>query len=757
LTRIGRDFRAPLQAAARSLKRAGVTVAAVRVRPPSLGRRGRRPQARPLPESEYRTDLQGLRAVAVLLVALDHAGVSFLKGGYVGVDVFFVLSGFLITGLLLAGASKRGYVSLVDFYARRARRILPAAALTLVVTTVVADQLLNYVRAKQVAWDSFWAGLFAANIHFAHQQTDYFARGQPPSSVLHYWSLAVEEQFYLVWPALLSLVLFGTLLGGRSRAARRRGSNAPVVDGRAARRLLVVIVLGAVASLIWSIHSTNVEPAAAYFSPFARAWELALGSALALGTARLKDVPAAVKSGVGWLGLLAIGVAAVVFSATTPFPGSAALLPTVGAALVIAAGMGRQQRLGVGRLLAVAPMRYIGDRSYAFYLWHWPPLVIALVYEGHELEVGVKLLLLLGAFLLSVVTYRLFENPIRRARWSVPASALLIPSSVAAVILVALLTVSSINAKASRLEGTRGVVSEAIPNLQQAPDIVKSPPLATVVAAVKAASRGAKLPAGLTPPVSDLVKDAYQFPSGCVPAADTQTTSDICHLGDDSATKSIVLFGDSHAQMWMPTILAMAQSDAWVVIPLVKSGCVPSAWIGKGYIGTPKATLGQCHAWYRWAVQQAKTLKPDVTLMTGCCATAPGATAVATRAAFASLAAAMKGVSKNVMVIADDEGTGSKQPVDCLLARNATMKTCLARQTNVTYAFNDGLVKFAKTRGFDVLKTRGWFCYQFQCPMVVGHTIVYRDTGHITQAYAVELAAPFRGAFRRCIFGACPA
>jgi peptidoglycan/LPS O-acetylase OafA/YrhL len=428
LTRIGRDFRAPLQAAARSLKRAGVTVAAVRVRPPSLGRRGRRPQARPLPESEYRTDLQGLRAVAVLLVALDHAGVSFLRGGYVGVDVFFVLSGFLITGLLLAGASKRGYVSLVDFYARRARRILPAAALTLVVTTVVADQLLNYVRAKQVAWDSFWAGLFAANIHFAHQQTDYFARGQPPSSVLHYWSLAVEEQFYLVWPALLSLVLFGTLLGGRSRAARRRGSNAPVVDGRAARRLLVVIVLGAVASLIWSIHSTNVEPAAAYFSPFARAWELALGSALALGTARLKDVPAAVKSGVGWLGLLAIGVAAVVFSATTPFPGSAALLPTLGAALVIAAGMGRQQRLGVGRLLAVAPMRYIGDRSYAFYLWHWPPLVIALVYEGHELEVGVKLLLLLGAFLLSVVTYRLFENPIRRARWSVPASALLIPA-----------------------------------------------------------------------------------------------------------------------------------------------------------------------------------------------------------------------------------------------------------------------------------------------------------------------------------------
>jgi peptidoglycan/LPS O-acetylase OafA/YrhL len=168
----------------------------------------------------HRDDIQGLRAVAVLLVVLDHAGVSFLRGGYVGVDVFFVLSGFLITGILLAGAGKHGHVSFVDFYIRRARRILPAAALTLVATIVAAYYLLNYVRAKEAVWDSFWAAFFAANIRFAHEGTDYFAQGQPPSPVQHYWSLAVEEQFYLVWPALLSLTLFGVMRLRRSRAHR---------------------------------------------------------------------------------------------------------------------------------------------------------------------------------------------------------------------------------------------------------------------------------------------------------------------------------------------------------------------------------------------------------------------------------------------------------------------------------------------------------------------------------------------------------
>jgi peptidoglycan/LPS O-acetylase OafA/YrhL len=711
---------------------------------------------RPLGESHYRHDLQGLRAVAVLLVALDHAGVSFLRGGFVGVDVFFVLSGFLITGLLLGGASKRGYVSLLDFYSRRARRILPAAALTLVATMIAANYLLNYVRAKEVVWDSVWSGLFAANIRFAQQGTDYFARGQPPSAVQHYWSLAVEEQFYLVWPALVSVALFGLVVGGRARRRRLATTQAPLVTGSAKRRLLGVTLIAATASLAWSIYYTGVVPTAAYFSPFTRAWELAIGAALALGTLRISRAPRVLRVLLGWSGLLAIALAAVTFSGTTPFPGYAALLPTLGAGLVIAAGTGNQRsRLFASRALAVAPLRYVGDRSYAFYLWHWPVLTITVLYEGHDLGVGMKLLLLLGAFLVSIVSYRFFENPIRRARWSAPTSALLVPVSVAAVIVVSLLTLSSINAKIAHVEGASAAVAPARSLLPQAPHVAKSAVLPGVVVAVKAARRGAKLPAGLTPPPSGLLAEAYKFPDGCVPASDDQTTTDLCHLGDTTAAKTIVVFGDSHAQMWMPTILAMAQADAWVVIPIVKSGCVPSVWTGKGFANTSGATRVACHAWYRWAVGQAKSLHPDVTLIGGCCGGDCCSTATATKTAFSSLATTMKAASKNVIVLADDDGI-SKQPVDCLLASGATMKSCTTTATAARYALNDDLARLAKLRRFSLLKTRGWFCYQSQCPMVVGHTIVYRDTGHITQAYARQLAAPFRAAFRRCIFDACP-
>src|SRR5919202_6242537 len=189
----------------------------------------------------HRDDIQGLRAVAVLLVALAHAGVPGFRGGYVGVDVFFVVSGFLITGMLLAEAETQGSISVRRFYARRVRRIVPAAAVTLVVTDIVAHHLLNFVRAREVAWDSVWASAFAANVDFARHGTDYFAQAQPPSPLLHFWSLSVEEQFYVVWPSLLALVLCGPVL----RRPRRR------------RALLAVVALAGFASLAWSIESTR--------------------------------------------------------------------------------------------------------------------------------------------------------------------------------------------------------------------------------------------------------------------------------------------------------------------------------------------------------------------------------------------------------------------------------------------------------------------------------------------------------------------
>ena len=402
-------------------------------------------------------------------------------------------------------------------------------------------------------------------------------------------------------------------------------------------------------------------------------------------------------------------------------------------------------------------MRYVGDRSYAFYLWHWPVLIIAVEYEGHELAVGVKLLLVVAAFLLSIITYRLFENPIRRARWSTARSAMLIPASAVAVIVATMVTLTVINAKILPLEkASAAAASATTKSLQTGEKVPRSRSLPAVVAAVKAARRGGKIPPILTPPVSGLLKDIYEFPDGCTTAGDPATTSNICRLGDASSAKSIVIFGDSHAQMWMPTLLTMAERDGWTVIPLVKSACHPNGWTGSGYPGTPSDLIRACHAWYQWAVDQAKGLRPDVTLITGCCpAPVPSGLGTTATRAFTSLAKTMKRFSASVVVMADGEGV-TKEPVDCLLARNATMKTCTTTRPANIFAFNDNVGKVARVNKFGFLNTRGWFCYQNQCPMVVAGTIVYRDKGHITKTYALRLSEPFRTAFRHCILDACP-
>jgi peptidoglycan/LPS O-acetylase OafA/YrhL len=683
--------------------------------------------------------------VAVVLVMLDHAGVARIAGGYVGVDVFFVLSGFLITGLLLGAAHEHGRISLLEFYGRRARRILPAAVLTLVATTIAAYEFLNYVRARSIAWDSLWAALFAANIHFARAGANYFAAGQPPSPIQHYWSLAVEEQFYLVWPAVLALTLFGR------RVFTRRGR---VAAGAVPRRVLLVVCVAGAASFAWSIHSTSASPVSAYYSPFTRAWELALGAALAVAHAWGFRLP--LRALAGWAGAALIAVAAVTLSGATPYPGYAALLPAVGAALIIAGEFGGRPRHGVGRLLALRAARYIGDRSYALYLWHWPVLVLAALYERRQLGVAVNLVLLLAALLLSIVSYRLVENPIRRARWSARLSAALAPVAVSAAVGVALLTVSALDSRiAPTDQASAAVAAGSTANVALATGVPKATTLPAVVAAVNTALTGAAVPTDLTPPLSHLLDDAYQFPDGCDPTTQDPTTQPICHLGDVKSTNTIVVFGDSHAEMWMPAILAMAHADAWNVVPLVRKGCEVPTWVGAGYPIDTAATVSVCHVWYRWALQRAERLRPDAVLIAGCCSGDSGAIAKTMRDTYSATAAALKRFARNVVLIEDEEGT-VEQPVDCLLASGATLRSCMTTQTSTALAFNDGLAHLAKAKRVGFLKTRGWFCYRNRCPMVVGKTVVYRDAGHITPEYALALTAPFRTAFRQCLFASCP-
>jgi peptidoglycan/LPS O-acetylase OafA/YrhL len=694
-----------------------------------------------------------------------------LKGGFVGVDVFFVLSGFLITGLLLSGTAT-SQTSLVDFYARRARRILPAATLTLIATDVVAYRLLNVVRAKQIMQDSISAALFTANIHFARLGTDYFAQSQPPSPVQHFWSLAVEEQFYLVWPTV-ALVALGLGLHRQTRQylghrLARLGivlrTPSSVITEKAIRRLLILVIVIALASLGWSIYDTKTLPTSAYFSTFTRAWELALGAALAIGAPRLMRLSAGSRMLAGWLGLLGIGVAAVAFSSSTPFPGYAALLPTVGAVLVIGAGIATSElRTGAARLLSLKPLRYVGDRSYTFYLWHWPVLIIAAQYAGHQLSVGTNLLLLVGAFLLSIVTYGLFEHPIRQMKWSSSASALVLwPVSIVAAIVTAGLLLSSAENTETRMavaalppesvvvggqqqaaeNATTAKTSEAQSNVAVAA-ATAGHALPAVVSAVEEAQRGVSVPTALSPSPAELLNDHYTYPAGCA-ANEGQTSSNICHLGDTSGRKTIVVFGDSHAEMWMPDILSMAQQDGWVVLPIGKSGCLPSTW-------TNSEGSAECRTWYKWAVSHAEAVHPGVTLITGAYSMDGSAAArTAAISAIGLLSTTMKRFSKSVVVINDPPGQ-SKEPVDCLLAQHATMRSCSSMQTPGQVSSSAEMATIARSDGVGFIDTTGWFCFRGVCPMVINRQITHRDQTHVTQTYAQELAKPFRAAFRQAI------
>jgi len=346
---------------------------------------------------QFRPDIEGLRAVAVGLVLLFHAYRQPFSGGFVGVDVFFVISGFLITSLLLREQTKTGRISIAGFYARRVRRILPASTLVVVATVFATYYLLAFIAGKQAAADAKWTAIFAANIHFGLLGTDYLGSQLPPSPLQHMWSLGVEEQFYVLWPGLFLLMVL-IVRGPRHRAA-------------------MAGVLGAIiaTSLAWSVVETMSNATWAYFSPLTRAWELALGALVALLAPVISKLPQAFSEFIAVAGVIGIVISAVLFTQTTPYPGSAVALPVVSSAALIAAGC-ISSRTIVGRALSMRPMQWVGARSYSLYLWHWPVLILAQQYTEHDLGGWQSTALLALAVAASALSYSFLENPVRRAR-----------------------------------------------------------------------------------------------------------------------------------------------------------------------------------------------------------------------------------------------------------------------------------------------------------------------------------------------------
>jgi peptidoglycan/LPS O-acetylase OafA/YrhL len=507
------------------------------------------------PKTGFRPDIEGLRAIAILAVLLCHAGIPFLAGGYVGVDVFFVISGLLITRLLVNEMDRTGGISLLRFYARRARRLLPLTLVLLAAVAFATALLLSPVRGREVSGDIVSSALYVANWHFAAQSVDYFAQGVEPSPLQHLWSLAVEEQFYLVWPALLLSVTW---------LWRRRGLSI---------RPVLWATVGAVfvTSLILGVHLTVEQPNAAYFSTVARAWELALGGMLALLGAR--RLPGPLAAGLGWAGMAAIVYAVFAFGPGTPFPGLAALIPTLGTAALILAGTAATSATPRG-LLSLSPVRYVGRISYAWYLWHWPLLIFAVVLWG-PLTVPLGIAAIAASWIPTALTHRWVEEPVRLSRSLAlhPRRSLAVGlGCMAGGLLAASLLLSSQptlrTAPVAEVEGAGALAHQPTPQ------------------AKAVAVRPNPLWAG---------KDrSRMYDDGCLVGI-TGTHSNHCEYGDTSSKRTMFLFGDSHAMQYFPAVVRVARKHHWRLVALAKAECTPAEV--SVFSETTGSEYGTCDTW----------------------------------------------------------------------------------------------------------------------------------------------------------------
>lgn len=708
----------------------------------------------PAPSSKvaggFRRDVQGLRALAVLLVVVDHADIGPLHGGFIGVDVFFVVSGFLITGLLLDRADRDGRVRIVDFYARRARRILPAATLVLAVTVVGGYFLLNGIVALQLFKDAVWATFFAANIRFAQLGVDYNAQEAATSAIQHYWSLAVEEQFYVVWPLVLLVLVAAT---ARLRGARAEGRPA----GRAVNRRLVTVTAGLIGlvSFGYALWYVGAEPKAAYFSTPARAWELAAGALVAAAVTGIPRLPRVLLAAGSWVGLGLVVVGALVLSPGSAFPGLPALLPVVGTVLLLAGGaVPDPLRWGPQGLLSIAPARWIGDRSYSYYLWHWPALIfVAAVWQQPSGWSG--LAVALAALVVSDLSYRFVENPFRDARtWRVPwRGVALYPASVGLMGIVVLLSHTALT---HEFEQERPAVTAA--QYSDEAELSADPDVALVQASVLAARDGEPVPNPLKPAALGLAEFVAADLEGCEYFG-LPDPMPLCRRGDPDADKVMVAVGDSHVRHWIPALERIAKKRGYAAYYFPLQGCTPA--LVQPWTPIRDEPDEDCVFFHEWTQQQIEELDPDVVVMAtdtqpayvtddGEKVTDPDRIAEMLREGMVERYRAIAPFTRRMIVLANvprlqfDPAVISDR--DVTLAdglsdpnpRNEQMR----RAVKASVDDFDALPAEPGEGVVDFVETSQWFCAYGECPVVVGDFITHRDRGHMTLEYSAHLARP---------------
>jgi peptidoglycan/LPS O-acetylase OafA/YrhL len=656
--------------------------------------------------SKFRTDVQGLRAIAVLLVVLYHSGVGTLSGGFIGVDAFFVISGFLITTHLLESLAADGRISFPAFYARRARRILPAALLVALLTTVAAWLWMPPLALDEVVRGAIATAFYVPNFLFAVQGTDYLA-GTSPSVFQHYWSLGIEEQFYLFWPAILAV---GFLL-----CRRREG------------RLFVLAGVLTLASFLASVLLMSVSTPWTFFGLHTRAWELGVGALIGflLRSRAAQPLRHPAVGLLAWVGLAALLAGALLYDEATPFPGTAAALPVLATAAMILGGAA-SGGLHATRLLGLAPFQVVGAISYSLYLVHWPLQIIPQAAVGEETPLPLAVRLGLGAvaFPLAWLLYRFVERPVISWQGLRSRSALWTGAAALAASLALVATAGGVHRAASDVElGTDETVPEA--------GSLRTDPEGTDF-----------VPENLEPSLEDAADDNPTIYDDDCHRTQASTDASGCRIGEDPEAPLVFLFGDSHAASWYPALAELAEAGEIRLDTNTKSSC-PSADVPMLNDGVP---YEECDEWRSGVVQRIQDEEPALVLLAN-----HGTEewemidgedpATQWESGLGSTIQELDGASR-VAVLADVPLQGS-DPAECLSNNLESASDCDAA---VEEALSPEIIETEKaaTKSTDAeyLDLTPYFCNERTCPTIIDNLLVYRDEQHLTATFSSHLAEP---------------
>ncbi len=685
-----------------------------------------------------------MRAVAILAVVLYHAHVGLLRGGFTGVDDFYVISGFLITGLLWRQLETDARLSFRSFYSRRIRRLLPMSFVVLVSTAVASVYLLPPLQTHAVLKDGISSALYVSNYRFAGLQTNYLTSNSLASPFQQYWSLSLEEQFYLIWPALL--------LGGSMVWLHRRRQQRPP------SRMAAATLLGGlgVASFALGEWLTGVSQPWAFFSLPTRAWELVAGGLVVFAAPRLRALPEREAAALGWAGLVTVIGSALIVSGSVPYPGVAALAPVLGTAAVIASGCAAPRNgpiLVLGRIGA----QVVGRVSYSWYLWHWPVLILAPALIGHSLSLGANLVLAAGSFVLAVFSFVIVENPVRRSTWlqRQPRRVLrlggALTATAVAVCLVSVVALPSLGGLGIARVATLSSAPAANRQLLRAPTTGSdlgpyTAALATATAELRRALTRSLpvsiVPSNLSPSLPQAAGDEPPvFVDGCL---DSYLPTDVeaCDFGATSSSTSIVLFGDSHAAMWFPAVDSAANQLGLSLRTWTKSTCPPL--MIAIYSPVLERNYSECDQWRQNVLSRIAQLHPALVIL-GVArhyTDIYGFTPYSPQwlQGLSAMVEAIRQLGPKVLVV----GPIPKAPFDvpgCLSVHLTSATACtipLAQGINVLGKLAEEQAVAAA--GGSYVDPDPWFCTATKCAVMVDNVLVYRDDNHITATYAAYLA-----------------